>query len=1038
MNKAKKFAFLNIFILILFGVVGGVVSGEARDDATLGELLKRSKRRTQVPKANIPSRTNKKIDIKSIKPPKTRSLFYSSDVDMARLEEITDEGIKEIFALVKKFQKSRNRGELWLRLAELYNEKAKLIEFRLQDVYERKMKQFRSKKSNRRPRLDLSASKEYYRKAIRLYKLYLKDYRKGGKTDLVLYYLGTNYFQIGELQEGTKYYDILSRKFPRSPYVSDANFYLGDFHFDNERWTKALHYFNKVLKKKRGRFYFYALYKSTWCIFRKGEVKRAIARMKKLIFYKETRKSVQKLRLDKEALKDLLIFYSESSDYKEAVYFFKNKVKKNQDKYLEKLAYLYVNKGDRAAFLNIFKMLISEYPNNPDAFDYQYQIVLGYSYASKSRRYRQELFNLVDNYSQGGDWYRANKRDEKLIKKSKKITEEALRGYVLRQHQTAQNDQTVFSKRLAEQGYKKYFKYFGNSNYAVEMRFFFGELLYDYKRYANAASQYKYVISSPGPNKYKRRAAENYIFALEKNLPSDQSLQKQSGKTTQKISLPVSVLRFEEGAKWFLQKFPTDRNRPNIMFRLARIYYFHNHFDKALVLFEEIVDKYPKTRYAEYSTNLILDSYNLRKDYKGLEMAGKRLLKKKGLGQPAIRRQIQDVVQKTEFKRAQDMQTEKKYLKSAQMFSKFANFHKNSPLAISARFNAGVNYVRVGALLKGAKSFRQILNFKPTPSNQRLKRQAKVQLALLYSDLGNYKKAAEVFEQLGKDFESLSPAKSRDYYYNAAFIWDGFLYWTRALKMYDAYLSLAKNTEKPEVYYLKAEIYRKRKSWKQAIRNYEQSIRSGLANKEKLIEIQYQLSQCYKKIRQERNSLKWLNTASNMLKNNRALGSGIVWGVRARLEIVIQKLEKLRSIRIPRGPKQQRIVQKKLNLLDQINGELQKIVALDHPMGIVGALSISGAAHRYMADAFRTAPSPKGLNAAENKLYRQQINQKLVTPQLDKAIASYQSAVAKGKELDEFSDWYQAALRVLQQLTKQKKQETFQPKSFVVKDTLGL
>ena len=42
---------------------------------------------------------------------------------------------------------------------------------------------------------------------------------------------------------------------------------------------------------------------------------------------------------------------------------------------------------------------------------------------------------------------------------------------------------------------------------------------------------------------------------------------------------------------------------------------------KALVqkYFKEIVQRHPKTKYSEYSANLLLDMYNLKKDYAGLE-----------------------------------------------------------------------------------------------------------------------------------------------------------------------------------------------------------------------------------------------------------------------------------------------------------------------------------------------------------------------------------------------------------------------------------
>ena len=92
------------------------------------------------------------------------------------------------------------------------------------------------------------------------------------------------------------------------------------------------------------------------------------------------------------------------------------------------------------------------------------------------------------------------------------------------------------------------------------------------------------------------------------------------------IPLEPKVERFIKAGQWYTEKFPTSDKNPEIKFRIGRLYYQSNHFDEATQAFKEIVQKYPSSKYAVYSANLLLDIYNLRKDYAGLEKTGSELL----------------------------------------------------------------------------------------------------------------------------------------------------------------------------------------------------------------------------------------------------------------------------------------------------------------------------------------------------------------------------------------------------------------------------
>jgi hypothetical protein len=155
---------------------------------TVGELLKQADRGAQVqlaPKKQVALPTfNEKIvqaphhattqaDLAQVKPPRTSSFMEEGSDDKAKLEKITDQQIQELFKLTQKFKDSPRRGELWLRLAELYVEKAGIIDFRKQNDYDAKLKDFLEGKTKVKPHLDLADAREYNRKAIQLYEWFV-------------------------------------------------------------------------------------------------------------------------------------------------------------------------------------------------------------------------------------------------------------------------------------------------------------------------------------------------------------------------------------------------------------------------------------------------------------------------------------------------------------------------------------------------------------------------------------------------------------------------------------------------------------------------------------------------------------------------------------------------------------------------------------------------------------------------------------------------------------------------------------------------
>ena len=248
-NKAKK------------QTVGELLK-RVREDSRGGKVQQMQKTDVNLPDSQFNFQKRESVDLTSVKPPKSTEIMKAEvSGDQAEYERTLDKQIQELYKLTKKFENNPNRGELWLRLAELYVEKATLVDARKQDQYDEQLRQFQAGKTKVKPKLDIAESRDYNKKAIQLYEWFLRDYPKDEKVSQALFFLGYNYFELGDTKKGSYYYDQLTQRYPKSPFVGEAHFALGEYHFESERWVEAYKQYAELIKNKK--------HVTIWCVFAK-------------------------------------------------------------------------------------------------------------------------------------------------------------------------------------------------------------------------------------------------------------------------------------------------------------------------------------------------------------------------------------------------------------------------------------------------------------------------------------------------------------------------------------------------------------------------------------------------------------------------------------------------------------------------------------------------------------------------------------------------------------------------------------------------
>lgn len=1004
---------------------------------TVGELLKQADRGTgdsiQKSSTQLPTfsqslfeksqKGGPEVNLGQVKPPSSATFFTDPNDDRARLEMITDQQIQELYKLTRNFKNSPNRGELWLRLAELYVEKASFIDSRKQGEYDQKLKAFQEGKTSVKPVLDLRDAHEYNKKAIQLYEWFARDFPKDRKMDQALFFLGYNYYELGNTAKGTAYYTRLTKEYPRSPYIVESNFALAEYYFENEKWSTALQYYQVVTKSPRHRLYAFSLYKTAWCYFRGGDSKKALITMENLIRESRERamtgdrdrKQVSKVRLESEGLRDIILFYSEVGDPERAPNYFQSLTGNEANNYLEKLAYFYADRGNREGARFLFNHLIAANPQSPKAFDYKYQIVKAYSNANKTREFREELYSWVKDFGTGSSWYQANKGRGELINNSDKLREQTLRTWVLQQHQTAQNSRAPFSQSLAHDGYKLYLAEFPQSPVSADMRFYYGELLYDMNRYDEAGTQYRWVVDNAPNSKFHGKASENTVLALERNIPKDDEIAKRVGKSLDPVQIEPKVDRFVQAGIWYTKKYPQGEKTPEIKFRIGRLYYQHNQFDQAIPFFKDILQNHPKSKYSEYSANLLLDIFNLKKDYAGLEKTGNELLAIPAIAQSDAGKDIKGVLERANFKKAQDLEVAKDYGKSAETFEGFARDNPQSDLATMAMFNAAINYERAGKSGKAMNAHAAVLKSNDKKAEP-MKAKSRRIVAKLYQDAGQLEEAAKAYQDSA--VEAGNDPLAPNLFFNAAVLEEALGRNNSAIKNYDVYFQKTKKKDRNEALYSIATLHRKANRLSGAVDKYKDFVNMGGTTQEKNVESAYWVYKLSQTLRRPKDVDDWrrktLGLQAHYSPNKK--GVGAKYAAQIKFEDAEATYNEFRKIPLNNARRLKEQSDQKISLLTKLNNQLAEVIKYDSPEEIVGALALLGQANLHMGESLVGAPVPAELkNPEEINQYKEGV-QKIADPFFSKAKDSLKTAVDRGLEFEAYTDEYRKSREILARL----------------------
>ncbi len=502
----------------------------------------------------------------------------------AKIRDIRDQEINQLRVTLGRRMPTDRRADLYFRLAELYLEGYR-AQFLLEGkVHEKHLEQGSAGNKS----IDRASSRPFLYKGIEACQEILKYRIAYPKLDEIHYFLGFNYGELGNEQKSQEYFQALTLRFPKSPFVGEAYRELGAAAFDKGNYRKAQGFFEQAERRATDETRPRIEHRLAWVYYRLRQYPRAVAKMKDAI-NASTRSGEKFLNLKEEALRDLAMFMTETGQVEEAISYFAS-VQSDKDFYaraLEKLGKQYERSAEPEKATRIYEALIRTRPGTEGAFRVLVKLV---DLDLRRGRYKETIARLKAVQmpaSRDDETQTAYQNLKAMVRRTATEHHEKFRK--------ASSDPSAKPElEIAESFYTTYLSYFlareDSRKETPEIQMYLAEIKREQGRVNEASDLYRKVIDS-GDKRYAKEAAALWTASLA------DTLKKQSASTPVKTLEPSQTEKEFVGAADRLAESLGDTNEGReSALRAAQVLAGYKSTQKdAVDRIKTIIDRKPKS-----------------------------------------------------------------------------------------------------------------------------------------------------------------------------------------------------------------------------------------------------------------------------------------------------------------------------------------------------------------------------------------------------------------------------------------------------------
>ncbi len=863
-----------------------------------------------------------------------------------------------------------NRDNMLLRLGQLYAEKYMELSYRETELYSAELQDFEKKKALDKnykgavPRIDSTRSKSYLGESLGLFYKLEKDFPKHPKMDEVLFFIGFVEME-SDKPNGVRYLERVIRQYPRSRKFEEAVVYLADYYFEKTKFRDALAKYSILLHRGDSPLFPYARYKIAWCDLNLNQPRKGLAGMQAVVEMLAGATEKSKFNLREQALKDLVLFFAEVEAVEEASSYFADKV--GRDKMLENLrliADILRSKARDIPAAKAYTRLLEEYPDSLEAPNFAMGLYDSMNRLGRTEQAVKTMETACERYGEKSSWadkYRDSKPAEMKAAQNNLQTEAEKAALFL--HQSAQKSknkgQYVYALRL----YNAILSGFPNHPSRKNIAFYRGEVYYEQNKFIDAASSYMDAAKVPPKDKRTDEAVYSALEALDQMTARQGKIERLTPEKMKTVSLepeeiPEGEKRFIEVANYYITEYPQGDRVVDVRFRVAAIYYRRHHYDMAQAQLKELALKHPKHRTAQTAAHLVLDIYNVKKDYESLGKTAVEFSQVQGLGDSKFKEELKQIVAEVGFKSIEKVEASSKWAEAGDQYLAVYRANPNGSLAEKSLYNAVVSYEKGGETVKASQASQMFVAKYP-------KSQYTEKLMLSQARLAEQQYDFELAQKLFSDFRKRFPknAESKKALYNAAVFAELLEKNETANGLYNEVLAdrAVPEAERRAIQESQAKIFRRMGQFDKMAASLRRLARDARGTEEKMrytaeLARQYDIAG---KVTEKNGVLRELKYQYESAKDAKLSGYTAYYVAEAIFQASAPKREKYAEIKL-RFPPEDLIylMKRKEKLLTQLVESYEKVIALGVPEWGVAALYERANAFGDYAQSFRGIAIP--------------------------------------------------------------------------------
>lgn len=708
-----------------------------------------------------------------------------------------------------RYPTAPHSAHVMFRLAELYFEMAE-EDYAIRALeYDRVLQGLTAEQLDEAPE---QPTKDYGR-SIALYDKILERFPEYEYRDGCYYMLGYTTGESGSAQfdepASVAWYKRVVDEHPTSPFLAQAHFRIGQYHFDFNELPQALVHYGRAVEIEGvdGSLYGPALYKLAWTNYRLNNYDVALGQLNGLLDWSHDvvlARTGREADTDPEAIRYTAISLADKADIIQQspisvaqAFYARIGQRSFEDQVYKQLADVLTQQARYDEAIALYEYVQQRWPTDKNNPTFQYKIAqLQMSKSPPDDVAANAAIQLLtERYNDRSVWYRSNRANPDAQAVARDYIEESLVSVADSYYENALKTTDPADYAKAAAAYGEYLKKFPFTDDYYQLQWSYAQMLTGSGDVAGATREYRQLMKG-GEHNYREAALRNVVL-----IENDALLNKYQRYETVPPDAVVEVMvdRLDgEGQRAVYKLGPdqqqlvdlidelnkadfdarlkdiakqaaattdkkrlesldfdrqvvegvaayTEKNGPALDYGAARILWGHGRFDEARERFSRLMAEHPDRDEAAFAAKLDVDAYRIEGDMLGLRRAAAEYAGK-AYGASGVKSEdFKNVLERVDFTIAENLGKEKKYNEAAAAYLSFFETYPKSPFRTLALSNAANNYERGGNI---TEANRLIERFVAAYPDDPASRAYYMRLGNNYGQVLDFDKAIGFYEQL--------------------------------------------------------------------------------------------------------------------------------------------------------------------------------------------------------------------------------------------------------------------------------------------------